>query len=81
MGLRAVFQIFESVNIPIIGMGGISCLEDVIEFIYAGASAISIGTMNLVDPELSIKLIDEFNVYFKKDKIKNISELTGIAHN
>jgi dihydroorotate dehydrogenase (NAD+) catalytic subunit len=57
LAVRVVYQIFEKISIPIIGMGGIACLDDVLEFVMAGASAVSIGTMNMVDPALSLSLL------------------------
>jgi len=80
MAVRIIYQIFEKVSIPIIGLGGIADLDDMIEFIMAGSTAISIGTMNLVDPHLGIKLIDGFEEYMISEKISSISELTGAAH-
>lgn len=55
VALRMVYQVYEAVKIPIIGMGGIASAEDVLEFLYAGASAVAIGTMNLVDPYICKK--------------------------
>lgn len=80
LAVRAVYQIYEKINIPIIGQGGISCLDDMLEFIMAGASAVSLGTINLVEPVFSVALIDEFGEYMKQNNLKNISELIGIAH-
>ncbi len=80
LAIRSVFQIFEKVRIPVIGLGGISTLEDILEFIMAGAAAISIGTMTMVQPDLPIKLAEELINYFERENIKNISEIKGIAH-
>ncbi|MCP4137324.1 MAG: dihydroorotate dehydrogenase [bacterium] len=80
MALRVVYQIFQKTNIPIIGLGGISDFEDMLEFIMAGASAISVGTMNMIDPAVSVKLIDQFEEYTTSENINNISELIGIAN-
>lgn len=80
LAVRAVYRIYEKVSIPVIGMGGISTFEDMLEFIMAGASAISIGTANLIDPETSELLIKELNDYMKKQNINKIKDLTGCAH-
>ncbi len=80
LAVRVVYQIFEKVTIPIIGLGGIACFEDMLEFLMAGAAAISVGTMNMVDPALSVCLIGELEAYMTKEKIKDIREITGVAH-
>ena len=80
LAVRAVYQIYEKVNIPIIGQGGIACLDDMLEFVLAGASVVSLGTMNLVEPMLSVDLIEKFQEYMKDNDIAGISELIGAAH-
>ena len=80
LALRAVYQIYEKVTIPIIGLGGISTLDDVLEFILAGASAVSLGTINLVEPQRSVELVKELKDYLAKNKIKKITEIVGQAH-
>ncbi len=80
LAVRVVFQIYEKVSIPIIGLGGIACLEDMLEFILAGASAVSVGTMNMVDPTLPLSLIGELDGYMEGEKIADMKELTGAAH-
>lgn len=77
VALRMVWQTYNAVKIPIIGMGGISCWQDAIEFILAGASAIQIGTYNFIDPTISVKVVDGIESYLEKNNIKSISELTG----
>ena len=59
IAVRMVYQVAQAVNIPIIGMGGISCAEDAIEFILAGASAVSVGTANFHNPAVTLEVIDE----------------------
>jgi dihydroorotate dehydrogenase (NAD+) catalytic subunit len=80
LAVRAVYQLFEKISIPIIGMGGIACLDDALEFIMAGASAISIGTLNMVDPALSLSLIEKLEDYLKREKIGDLREIIGTAH-
>ena len=80
LAIRSVYQIYEKVSIPIIGQGGIACLDDMLEFILAGASAVSVGTMNLVEPHLSVSLIEGLEKYMNEQDIDSLSELTGAAH-
>lgn len=80
VAVRIVYQIYSRVKIPIIGMGGISTLEDVIEFMMAGASAVSIGTASMVDPSVSEKLVYELEKYLADESYKSLDELVGIAH-
>jgi len=79
VAIRLVSEIFNTVKIPIMGIGGIMNWRDVVEFFLVGSSAIQIGTANFVDPELSIKMIDDLEKYLESNDIKNISELTGEA--
>ncbi len=77
VALRMVWQTFKAVNIPIIGLGGISSWKDAVEFMLAGATAIQIGTYNFVDPTVSIKVIEGLNDYCERHGFKSVSELTG----
>ena len=80
VALRMVYQVYEAVKIPIIGMGGISKTEDVLEMMLAGAAAVEIGVANLVQPTVCKDIIDSLPSAMEKLGIKNISELTGGAH-
>lgn len=75
LALRMVWQVSRKVEIPIIGMGGILSGEDVVEFLLAGASAVSVGTANLITPDYMIRIKDEFKTYMIKNNIGNIEEL------
>jgi len=77
IALRMVWQVAKSINIPVIGMGGIMNADDAIEYIIAGASAVCVGTANLIDPSISIKILKGIEVYLKKNKIKDIKKLIG----
>jgi dihydroorotate dehydrogenase (NAD+) catalytic subunit len=77
VALRMVWQVFNSVKIPVIGLGGIMNWRDAIEFILAGASAIQIGTANFVDPTITVKVADGINDYLEKYKINSVNELVG----
>ncbi|MDD3321250.1 MAG: dihydroorotate dehydrogenase [Paludibacter sp.] len=77
IALRMVWQVANSVKIPVIGLGGIMNAVDAIEFMLAGASAIQIGTANFIDPTVSIKVIDGINEYLDRHGFKHVSELIG----
>ena len=77
VALRMVWQTSKAIQIPIIGLGGISSWKDAVEFMLAGASAIQIGTYNFVDPTISIKAIDGLNDYCDRHGFKSVTELTG----
>jgi len=81
VALRMVYQIYEAIDIPIIGMGGIMKGEDAVEFLLAGASAVGVGTATLRDPTASIKIISEIDEYLTENNIDNVSEIIGKAHN
>ncbi len=75
LALRAVWEIYKSISIPIIGIGGIMTGIDVAEFMLCGASAVQVGTVNLVDPDAYPKILQEFKDYLKRHNIKQLSEL------
>ncbi len=80
VAVRMVYQVYDAVKIPLVGMGGVSRAEDVIEFMLAGATAVEVGAANLVDPFASKKIIDELPLVMEKYGIKNLSEIIGGAH-
>ena len=77
VALRMVWQAFNSVKIPIIGLGGIMNATDSVEFMLAGSTAVQIGTANFIDPQVTVKIIEGLKEYSENHNIKNISELTG----
>ncbi|MGB2783511.1 MAG: dihydroorotate dehydrogenase [Atribacterota bacterium] len=77
VALWLVWQVFQTVNIPIIGIGGIIKVEDALEFIIAGARAIEIGTANFINPNITIEIIEGIKKYLIKNNIKNVNELVG----
>ena len=77
VAVRMVYQVAQAVNIPILGMGGISNGEDAIEFMLAGAKVISIGARNFVDPFASINTISGIENYMKKHNITNLEDIVG----
>lgn len=77
IALRMVWQVYNAVKIPVIGMGGISSAIDAIEFMLAGSTAIQIGTYNFIDPAISMKVIDGIEDYLKRHKLNSVSEIIG----
>ena len=77
VAVRMVYQTAQAVNIPIIGMGGIMTAEDAIEMILAGATAISVGTANFVNPGVTMGIVDGTEEYMKKYHVNDIKELIG----
>ena len=80
VAVRMVYQVYEAVKIPIIGMGGISNAEDVIEMMLAGATAVQVGAANLVDPFACKTIIEDLPRVMEKYGIKKLSDITGGAH-
>ena len=79
VAVRMVYQAAHAVNIPIIGMGGIASAEDAIEFILAGASAVSVGTANFHNPAVTMEVIDGIEAYMKKNGFENVADMVGIV--
>ncbi len=77
IALRMVYQVAHAVKIPVIGMGGISNAEDVIEMMLAGATAVEIGSANLIDPMVCKNIIDDLPNVMKKYNIKTLNEIIG----
>ena len=78
VAVRMVYQVRKAVNLPIIGMGGISNGEDAIEFIMAGATGVSVGTANFANPFATMEVISGIEDYMKKYNVSDISEIRGI---
>ena len=78
MALRMVHEVCTAVNIPVVGMGGICCYEDAIEFIMVGAQAIQVGTANFLKPNICIDIIEGIEKYMIREGIKDLSEIRGI---
>ena len=77
IALRMVYEAVKSVSIPVIGLGGISTAEDIVEFMLAGATAIQVGTVNFWDPCASERLVDQLEKWCLEHRVQKISELTG----
>ena len=80
VALRAVYQVYDKVKVPVIGMGGVSSAKDVIEMMLAGATAVEVGAANLVNPFACRDIIDELPAAMEKYNITNLSEIIGGAH-
>ena len=81
VALRMVYQVYDAVKIPIIGMGGISTAKDVIEMMLAGATAVEVGAANLIDPMCCKTIIEQLPIEMEKLGIKSLTEIIGGAHN
>ena len=80
VAVRMVYQVAKAVNIPVVGMGGVSRAEDVIEMMLAGATAVEIGAANLVNPYVCRDIINELPAVMAKYKIENLTDIIGGAH-
>ncbi|HEX6971781.1 MAG TPA: dihydroorotate dehydrogenase [Limnochordia bacterium] len=80
LALRVVWEIYEAVDVPIIGMGGISSAADALEFMLAGASAIAVGTANFVNPVASLEVLAGIESFFARRGIARLAEWVGAAH-
>ncbi len=79
VAVRMVYQVARAVKLPIIGMGGICNAEDALEFILAGATAVSIGTANFTNPYATVETVQGIEDYMKKNKIEDIQSLIGVV--
>jgi dihydroorotate dehydrogenase (NAD+) catalytic subunit len=76
IAIRCVYQVSRAFpDVPIIGQGGIWTGEDVAEFLLAGASAVAVGTANFIEPNASLRILDEFIEYLNRKKIRDVSQL------
>ncbi len=80
VAVRMIYQVYEAVNIPIVGMGGVSSAEDVIELMLAGATAVEVGAANLIDPFAARDIVNDLPRVMEKYSINNLSEIIGGAH-
>lgn len=80
IALRMVYEVYEAVKIPVVGMGGVSSAEDVIEMMMAGASAVEVGAANLVDPFACRDMVEALPRVMEKYRIENLTDIVGAAH-
>ena len=79
VALRMVYQVAHAVQIPVIGLGGISSATDAVEFLLAGASAIEIGTANFLDPAITVKVAQGINAYLDRHGFRSVKDIIGIC--
>jgi len=77
IAVRMVYECRNTVKLPIIGMGGIATVDDVLEFMIAGANAVQVGTANFVDPFIWSRLLDGLRRYMRDEKIARLQDLVG----
>ena len=78
VAVRMVWQVAKAVRIPVVGLGGITCGRDALEFIMAGATAIQVGTANFVNPRVTMEIIDYLGDYCERHGVDDINSLIGI---
>lgn len=81
IALRMVYQVYDAVKLPIIGIGGVATAEDVVEMMMAGATAVQVGAQNLVNPYACKDIIDNLPAVMKKYRIEKLTDIIGVAHN
>ena len=79
VAVRMVYQVAHAVSIPVVGMGGVSTAEDVVEMMLAGATAVEVGAANLVDPLASLRIVEDLPRVMEKYKIERLSDIIGMA--
>lgn len=80
VAVRAVWQVYHAVKLPLIGMGGIVTAADALEFIMAGATAVAVGTANFINPRATVDIIESLERYLREQGVADINELVGAAH-
>lgn len=79
VAVRMVWQVAHAVKIPVVGLGGITCANDALEFLMAGARAVEVGTANFIDPAVTMKIIDGLEDYCNRHGVKDINDIIGIV--
>ena len=79
VALRMVYQVAHAVQVPVIGLGGISCATDAVEFLLTGATAIEIGTANFLDPAITVKVAEGINAYLDRHGFQSVKDIIGIC--
>ena len=79
VAVRMVYQVSQAVKLPIIGMGGIATAEDALEFIMAGATAVSVGAANFFNPYATVEIAEEIEKFMVQQKVEDISQIIGIV--
>jgi dihydroorotate dehydrogenase (subfamily 1) family protein len=79
VALRMVYDVVGAVDVPVVGLGGIACARDVVEFIMAGAAAVQIGTANFIRPDISLEILRDLQVFMQEQGIAALDEIRGCA--
>jgi dihydroorotate dehydrogenase (NAD+) catalytic subunit len=77
IGLRVVYQVAQAVKVPIVGMGGIVTGEDAVEYLLAGATAVSVGTANYLEPRAALHVVEQLEAFLKEQKVSYVQDLIG----
>ncbi len=77
IALRCVYQVTQAVDVPVVGIGGIASIDDVMEFLVCGATAVQIGTANYYDPTVSQRLVDQLPAALSQANVQRVSDLVG----
>ncbi len=80
IALRMVYEVAAAVSVDVVGMGGISCWQDAVEFILAGAKAVQVGTANFIRPNICLEIIDGIEAYMINEGIRSLEQIRGVAH-
>ena len=80
LAVRMVYQVYEAVKIPIVGLGGVSCAENVIEMMLAGATAVQVGAANLTEPFACRDIVEQLPATMEKYRIEKLTDIIGGAH-
>jgi dihydroorotate dehydrogenase (NAD+) catalytic subunit len=80
VAVRMVYQVAQAVSVPVIGIGGIASVEDALEFLMAGATAIQVGTAVFADPGVLLRLIDELESWMERNGVTTLAGITGCAN-
>jgi dihydroorotate dehydrogenase (NAD+) catalytic subunit len=80
IAVRLVYVVAQAVRVPIVGIGGVTCLDDALQFLLAGASAVQVGTANFVNPTTALEIIDGLANYLDKESLAGIQDLVGLAN-
>jgi dihydroorotate dehydrogenase (NAD+) catalytic subunit len=80
VAIRAVWEVYKAVRLPIIGMGGVVSAQDALAFMMAGARAVAIGTANFLNPRVTIEVLEGMATFLQENGVKDINELVGVAH-
>jgi dihydroorotate dehydrogenase (NAD+) catalytic subunit len=78
--VRMVYQVSQAVSVPVVGVGGVTCTEDALQYFLAGATAVQVGTANFVNPRTATEIVDGLTAYLRKHGVADVAELVGAAH-